>query len=84
MGGAFPSRYVGLKDTLQIYSWLEERYDGIHGIVAIDLRDAANDGNVHDVGCIFGVGPRETLEWFSLGGPGKLAPLGVVNEDYSE
>ncbi|MDR1000576.1 MAG: MoaF N-terminal domain-containing protein [Clostridiales bacterium] len=84
MGGTFPSRYVGLKDTLQIYSWVEERAAGIHGMIAVDLREADNGGRVTDVGCFFGFNVRDTLEYFTYGGPGKFAPMGVINEKYSE
>ncbi|MDR1766090.1 MAG: MoaF N-terminal domain-containing protein [Lachnospiraceae bacterium] len=82
-GGAFPSRYVGLKDTLHIYSWVEELGSGTHGMVCIDFRNAADEGKVHDVGCFFGFSVRDDLEFFTYAGPGKLAPLGVINEDYS-
>lgn len=84
MGGAFPSRYVGLKDTLHIYSWVEEGGAGVHGLICIDFREAENDGKVSDVGCFFGINLRDQLEWFTYGGPGKLAPLGVINPLYSK
>ncbi|MDR1560139.1 MAG: MoaF N-terminal domain-containing protein [Clostridiales bacterium] len=84
MGGAFVSRYVGLKNTLQIYSWVEEGSAGVHGIICVDLRESIDDGKVTDVGALFGINVFEKLECFTFGGPGKLAPLGVINDKYSD
>jgi hypothetical protein len=84
MGGAPATEYLKLNDTLYVFSWVEEKASGVTGIVCMDFSNADDHGKLHDCGIFFGINSSDKLESFTYGGPGELAPMGVIREGYAD
>jgi hypothetical protein len=84
MGGAPATEYIKLNDTLYVFSWVEEKASGVTGIVCMDFSNASDNGRLHDCGVFFGINSSNSLQSFTYGGPGELAPMGVIREGYAE